>query len=98
MSAGSQIGFGGAFVMFHSFIHDYELHILIGSGALLAFGFGLHVFSHWMACRSSDHSHATSEPKRFRIGWIFTIALILYIANLSFYFISGHGYTPPRFD
>ncbi|MEM8971411.1 MAG: hypothetical protein AAGD43_05015 [Pseudomonadota bacterium] len=98
MSAGSQIGFGGAFVVFHRFIHDYELHILIGSGLLLAFGFGLHIFSHWMECHSPEHNHHKSKPKRFRIGWIFSIALILYVANLSFYFISGHGYAPPRFD
>ena len=98
MSAGSQIGFGGAFIAFHSIIHDFELQILIGSGLLLDVGFGLHVFSYWMDCRSTGCSHDACEPKKFRVGWIFTIALLLYVANISFYFISGHGYTPPRFD
>ena len=98
MSAGSQIGFGGAFVVFHELIHNYELSILIGSGILLAFGFGLHFLSHWVDCRSTGCAHDDCEPKKFRVGWIFTIALVLYVANLSFYFISGHGYEPPRFS
>ncbi len=98
MSAGSQIGFGGAFLVFHKFIHDYELYILIGSGLLLAFGFALHFFSYWMDCRANGCMHSDCSPKKFRVGWIFTIALALYAANLAFYFISGHGFEPPRFD
>ena len=98
MSAGSQIGFGGAFLVFHKFVHAYELHILLGSGLLLAFGFGLHFVSYLIDCRATGCAHDDCEPKKFRVGWIFTIALLLYIANLAFYFISGHGYVPPRFD
>ncbi|MGI9521925.1 MAG: hypothetical protein ACR2PG_09790 [Hyphomicrobiaceae bacterium] len=97
-SAGSQIGLGGAFFVFHRFIHDYELQILFASGLLLAIGFGLHLFSYWVTCRETGPGHDHRKPKRFRIGWIFTIALILYVANLAFYFISGHGYEPPRFS
>lgn len=98
MSAGSQVGFGGAFFVFHRFIHDFELQMLVGSGLLLAFGFSLHYFSYWMDCRSTGCTHGACEPKKFQVGWIFTIALLIYVANISFYFLSGHGALPPRFD
>ncbi len=97
MSAGSQVGFGGAFLIFHSLIHAYEVQILVGSGLLLAVGLGLHYFSFWLDCRRTGCSHDDCEPKKFGVGWIFTIALMLYGANLAFYVISGHGYEPPRF-
>lgn len=97
MSTGSQIGFGGAFLAFHGVIHDYEVQILIASGLLLAFGLGLHYVSHQINCRATGCAHSDCEPKKFRVGWIFTIALVLFGANLAFYFISGHGFEPPRF-
>ncbi|MGI9523344.1 MAG: hypothetical protein ACR2PG_17060 [Hyphomicrobiaceae bacterium] len=98
MSAGGQIGFGGAFLVFHSWMHAYELQILIGSGIILAFGFGLHVLSFWFDSHATSCEHDNREPKKFRAGWIFTIALLLYAANLTFYFVSGHGSEPPRFN
>ena len=98
LSAGSQIGFGGAFLAFHGLIHDYEVVILAASGALLAFGLSLHYVSYQIDCRSTGCAHGDCEPKKFRVGWIFTIAVGIYAANLAFYVIAGHGIEPLRFS
>jgi len=96
MSAGSQVGIGGAFLTFHKLMHDYERTILVGSGLFLALGLVLHFVSYRIDLRLKSGQPGEIEP--FRVGWIFAIALFLYAANLTFYFVSGHGYEPPRFD
>ena len=96
MSAGSQIGIGGAFLAFHSLMHDYERMILIGSGVFLALGLGLHFLSFLIDHRANVGNVGNTEP--FRMGWILALALVLYAANIAFYFVSGHGYEPPRFN
>jgi len=98
MSAGSQVGFGGGFMAFHGLIHHYEVQILAGSGLLLAIGLMLHWVSYKIDCRTTGCHHGACEPKKFRVGWIFTIALVLYAANVTFYIYSGHGHEPPRFS
>lgn len=98
MSAGSQIGLGGGFLVFHAIIHDYEIPILIGSGMLLAVGLLLHYISFRINCRTVGCAHSDCEPVKFRVGWIFTIAIALYALNLALYIYSGHGVEPPRFN
>ncbi len=100
LSAGSQIGLGGGFVVFHELMHDYERLILIGSGMLLVIGLLLHYVSHQIDCRTTGchGAHGDCAPKKFRVGWIFTIAVALYAANLAFYVLSGHGVEPYRFS
>ena len=98
VSAGSQIGLGGSFLAFHAIMHDYEVPILIGSGLLLAFGLLLHYISFRINCRATGCAHSDCTPMKFRVGWIFTIAIVLYAANLAFYVLSGHGVEPPRFS
>jgi len=99
MSAGSQVGLGGAFTLFHEHIHHYELVILAGSGLLLALGLGLHYASYQINCRTTgcEGSHGDCAPKKFRVGWVFTIALVLYAVNLTVYIFSGHGVHHERF-
>ena len=97
MSAGSQIGLGGGFIAFHGLIHNYEVMILIGSGLLLALGLALHYVSYRINCRTTGCAHDDCEPVKFRVGWIFAIALVLYGANIAFFILSGHGSAPPRF-
>lgn len=97
MTTGTQIGLGGFFLSYHGLIHDYERLILIGSGVLLALGLALHYVSYQISCRAVCE-HGPCETQKFRVGWIFTIALTLYVANLIFYFASGHGTELPRFD
>ena len=98
MSTGSQIGMGGAFLAFHALVHDYEKAILAASGAMLGVGFLLHYVSFHLDCRATECSQSDCAPQRFRVGWIFIIAVALYAGNLAFYFISGHGSVPPPFE
>ena len=100
MSAGSQVGLGGGFLAFHTLIHDYEYQILVGSGLLLAVGLLLHYVSYQIDCRTTGcgHVHDDCGPKKFRVGWIFSIAIALYAANLTFYVLSGHGAAPISFS
>jgi hypothetical protein len=99
LSAGSQIGVGGL-AAFHGVMHDYERLILAGSGALLTLGLVLHYISYQIDCRTiaCGDAHGDCAPKKFRVGWIFSVAVVLYAANLAFYFLSGHGAEPHRFS
>jgi len=98
LSAGGQLGLGGIFLTYHGQIHAYEVHILVGSGILLAIGLALHFISHRIDCRSTDGNHGDCRSKKFRVGGIFSIALLLFVANIVFYFVSGHWNEPPRFN
>ena len=100
VSAGSQIGLGGGFAAFHDIIHAYERQVLMGSGLLLAFGLLLQYISYQIDCRTTGcaGSHGDCAPKKFRVGWIFSIATALYASNLAFYFLSGHGAELVRFS
>ena len=97
LSVGSQIGLGGGFLAFHALVHNYEVMILAGSGLLLALGLALHYVSFRINCRATGCAHDDCEPVKFRVGWIFAIALVLYCANIAFFVLSGHGAEPPRF-
>ena len=97
LSVGSQVGLGGAFLAIHAVMHNYEIMILAGSGLLLAMGLALHYVSYYINCRAAGCAHDDCEPVKFRVGWIFAIALVLYSANIAFFFLSGHGTEPPRF-
>jgi len=98
MSAGGQLGLGGIFLTYHGRIHEYEIHILVGSGLLLAIGLALHFISHRIDCQSADRGHEDCRSTKFRVGGIFSIALILFVANVVFYLVSGHWNEPPRFN
>jgi|GEM_PF-4014507 len=98
LSAGGQIGLGGIFLSYHDQIHAYESRILIGSGLLLALGLALHFVSHRIDCRSKGGDHDDCRPAKFRIGWLFSIALCLFVGNVAFYLYSGHWNEPPRFN
>jgi len=99
MSVGTQVGLGGAFLTFHSFIHHYELIVLMGSGLLLTFGLLLHYISYQINCKETGCAgrHDDCAPKKFRVSWIFIVAVALYFANVTFYFVSGHGSEMHRF-
>ena len=70
----------------------------MASGAVLAVGLALHYVSYQINCRASGCAHDDCEPKKFRVGWIFTIAVALFAANLAFYVLSGHAVEPMRFS
>ena len=93
LSAATQVGVGGGFAAFHELIHDHEFELLMGSGALLLFGLIVHYVSHQLNCRTTgcESVHGDCAPKKYRVGWIFMIAVVLYIANLTFYILSGHA-------
>ncbi len=91
LSAGTQLGLGGGFLFLHDILHGYEVPIFVGSGLLLLVGFGLHYLSFFLDCRETGCVHSDCSPKKFKVGWIFSVALVLFAANLAFYLLSNHG-------
>ncbi len=98
MSAGSQVGLSGSFVAFHHFTHAYEVPILIGSGLLLLTAFLLQVISYRVECNQAICQHGDCTPRKFRVSWIFVVALALFVVNVSVFYWSGHGVVAPRFN
>ncbi|MGI9388141.1 MAG: hypothetical protein ACR2OX_11990 [Methyloligellaceae bacterium] len=91
LSAGAQVGLGSGFLFIHDIMHAYERPILAGSGLLLVAGLILQYVSFRIDCRNTGCAHSDCAPKKMQVSWIFRIAVVMYAANLAFYFLSGHG-------
>jgi len=76
----------------HELMHDWEIPIIIASGVVIALGWGLHVISSKLDCRSTGCAHEPCGPKKKRAGTVLKIATILFIIN-AFIYVSFHRTT-----
>lgn len=72
-------------VQFHDLMHGWEIPIIITSGLLLAFGWGLHVVSEKLDCRSTGCAHEPCTPKKKKTSRILKIATVLFVMNIGIY-------------
>lgn len=89
-STGMQLGMGGGILIVHDVMHDYEIPIFIGSGILLLVGLSLHYLSFQLDCRRTGCFHEDCTPKKFKVGRVFLFAAFLYVANLTFFFLTHY--------
>ncbi len=78
------------FSAIHDFIHNYEFGIIIFSAVILAFGWGLQLYSRAVDCHSTGCHHEPCEPKKNRSSIMLKIATILFIINLAIFIFSIH--------
>ena len=78
------------FLELHDMLHIWELPILIFSGAMVAFGWGLHVLSMRLDCRSTGCGHEPCGPKKGRSALVLQLASVLFLINCVAYFMF-HG-------
>ena len=76
----------------HELIHDYEIPMIIVSGAILVFGWGLYIYSRKMNCSEEGTCcHTPCAPKKDMTRKVMIAATILFIVNVCVYFIFHHS-------
>lgn len=74
--------------MAHHIIHEYEIPMIFMSGIILAMGWGLYFYSRKISCRANGAcTHKPCSPKKNRTRLFMIVATILFIVNISVYFI-----------
>jgi hypothetical protein len=75
----------------HHAMHDYEIPMIIFAACLISFAWGLHYISNRIDCRNEgDCAHQPCSPKKKRSNKILIFATILFILNVTGYFVFHH--------
>lgn len=70
----------------HEAMHDYEVPMIMISGAIMAMGWGLHYIAYRIDCHNTGCVHEPCGPKKKRSGRVLAIASVLFVLNVSGYF------------
>ena len=76
----------------HAAIHAYEIPMIMVSGLILLFGWGLYLYSRKIDCRNEGTcAHTPCEPKKNRTKIFMMLATILFVVNIMVYFAFHRG-------
>lgn len=71
----------------HDIMHDWELPIILTSGAVLALGWWVYNYAQKMDCEHMGEGHEVCGSKKKRSALILKIASVLFVINVSVYFL-----------
>lgn len=82
----------------HDFLHAWELPIIIGSGLIIALGWGLQAYSRKLDCHDTGCGHGPCEPKKKKSSTLLKVATVLFVVNVAVYtvFHRSMGIDVPR--
>lgn len=82
----------------HEALHEWEIPVILASGAILALGWGLHAYSLRLDSTQSCCVHGECAPSKRRSSAILKFATLLFIANVFVFavFHRGLGLFAPR--
>ena len=66
----------------HESLHDYEGHMAVFSGVMLALGWAVQIFSWKIDCHDTGCHHGPCEPRKHRVSKILWVASALFVINL----------------
>ncbi len=73
------------YIEFHDVMHHWELPMIICSGVLLAFGWGLYYYSKKVDCRDTGCGHGPCTPKKKKSEFVLILATGLFVMNIAVY-------------
>lgn len=76
---------------FHDVMHQWEVPLMMLSGAIVVMGWILHNVSQRMDCHDTGCVHGPCEPKKKNSVAILKIATILFIVNVMIYMVFHRG-------
>lgn len=76
---------------FHDFMHDYEIPLIIFSGAVIAFGWAVDLYAKRVDCHDTGCCHPPCTPVKRRAHIVLKLATVLFIVNLIIYFVFHRG-------
>lgn len=78
----------------HDILHNYEAHLMMFSGSMIMFGWGLHEISRRIDCRSTGCGHPPCAPKKVRSTKLLMFATVLFVVNIAVYVGFDHSAVP----
>ena len=84
-SIGIFITIPGVLIEFHDFLHVWEIPIIILSGALLALGWAVVLYSDKIDCHNSGCAHGACAPRKSKAHLVLKIATVLFLFNVAVY-------------
>lgn len=75
----------------HDTIHAYETHLIVFSGVMVAFGWGLHEISRCIDCHDTGCGHPPCAPKKKRSTKLLVLATLLFVMNLAIHYSVDHS-------
>lgn len=84
----------GAILEIHEILHGYEVPTIVFSGAMLALGWALHIYSEKLNCAAAPESCCTHEPcapKKSKTYKVMMLATALFLFNITIYFAFHYG-------
>jgi len=92
-SAGMVIALPGFMIELHDFMHDWEVHMIVISGAILLLGWLAVWHSERIDCHHSGCAHGACAPRKKRAHMVLKIATLLFIVNVIIYgFVHRSGW------
>jgi len=89
----------GFLLEIHERIHHYEVAIIVGSGLMLALGWGAHLSSRKVDCHDDGCCHPPCTPQKSMNAKILFAASVLFVMNLGIYtFIHKNILHIPAFE
>ncbi|MCE7885959.1 MAG: hypothetical protein DYH13_00425 [Alphaproteobacteria bacterium PRO2] len=82
----------------HDLLHHYEVPMIVLSGMVLALGWGLHYYTEHMGPHE-QHKHCCDghcgpkEQKKNKVHMILKVATILFLVNVTVYFMFHRGHS-----
>lgn len=73
--------------LLHDIVHDWELPIIMTSGVVLALGWWVYHYAQKMDCVHMGEGHKVCASKKKRSATILKIASVLFVINVSIYFL-----------
>lgn len=71
----------------HEALHEYEVPMMIMSGAVVLIGWVLNYISTKIDCHDTGCGHGVCTPKKKRSERILMIATLLFLANITIYIL-----------
>ena len=73
--------------LLHDIIHNWEIPIIITSGVVLALGWWVYGYAQKMDCEHMGQGHEVCSSKKKRSATILKIASLLFVVNVTIYFL-----------
>lgn len=75
----------------HVVLHEYELWVIGFSGALIAAGWGLHLYSLKVDCHDTGCHHPPCTPSKKKVSRFLVFASVLFAVNFLVYAVLHRG-------
>jgi hypothetical protein len=69
----------------HHAMHDWELPVIVFSGAIVAIGWAAYFYSKNNDCHAYGCDHSSCQPRKKRAGWVLLLASALFLVNVTIY-------------